>query len=111
MTANDRAYDEWDIDKDAGMEWDQPDLIRKLHPDDAENIIRVLKSLGRTTRDTEYSYRFRRKTGEYNWFRNYVSCVEQPDGSLMAFAVITNITAEKEAENELVQSRKMTKSH
>jgi len=107
VTANDRAYDEWDIDKDAGMEWDQPDLIRKLHPDDAENIIRVLKSLGRTTRDTEYSYRFRRKTGEYNWFRNYVSCVEQPDGSLMAFAVITNITAEKEAENELVQSRKM----
>ncbi|MCI2061245.1 MAG: ATP-binding protein [Eubacteriaceae bacterium] len=110
VTANARAYDEWDIDKSAGSVWDQPDLIDKIHPDDAAAVMNALSALGAEKQEAEYSYRFRRKTGEYNWFRNYVTCMEQPDGSFRAFAVIMNITAEKEAESKLLQNRRMYKA-
>ena len=109
VTANAKAYDEWEADSQTGYMEDQHAFAERLHPDDVDKVFRVMKTMATPGMEFEYDYRYKMHDGRYKWFKNNVRTLAQEDGSVMAFSVILDVTKEKEAENrhEQEQLKKM----
>jgi PAS domain-containing protein len=82
-------------------------LLEYVHPEDKEKIVAYLHSLGIPGLHNVDSFRFLNPDGQdYRWLRITERSVQQGEG-VMAFACLTDISAEKEAEAEISKSRRM----
>jgi len=85
-------------------------LLEKVWPDDRSSAEESIRRLAEPNARFEYSFRFLRgnKKG-YRWLRLSARTVPQGE-SIIAFACLTDVTAEKEAEASILQSRRMYES-
>ena len=85
-------------------------LLDRVHPDDRTGCVAFMHSLCQTEARFENSFRYRR-AGEdgYRFLRAEARTLRQGE-SVMAFACLTDISAEKEAEAAMFQSRQIYES-
>ncbi len=75
-----------------------------LHPDDWENVRRVLQSARSMAPDQiEHDrIRMKKRNGEYNWYRSQYKAILSPDGhSLRLIGTLTDISMQLDREQEL----------
>ena len=107
VTANSKAYEELEIDGGISAMDDQSILAGRVHPDDIDEVFGFLNEISEPNVQRNFIYRYRTVAGSYKWLSNRINTIGQKDGSIMAFAVISDVTAEKESEASLMQSRRM----
>jgi PAS domain-containing protein len=90
------------------MELDASGLLDMIHPDDRNQAKEFFSSLFASRKPGGISYRSRAGKGtEYRWYHLKGNPVPQEDGSVLAYVVFNDITAEKEAELSALKSQKM----
>ena len=80
------------------------DATAGVHPDDLDYIIDRLNQHLKNHLDTcESIYRLRKKDGSYIWIKNNSSLILSPNEIPLIYAVYSDITKEREAQNKLRQ--------
>ena len=80
------------------------DATAGVHPDDLDYIIGRLNQHLKNHLDTcESIYRLRKKDGSYIWIKNNSSLILSPNEIPLIYAVYSDITKEREAQNKLRQ--------
>ena len=80
------------------------DATAGVHPDDLDYIIGRLNQHLKKHLDTcESIYRLRKKDGSYIWIKNNSSLILSPNEIPLIYAVYSDITKEREAQNKLRQ--------
>ena len=80
------------------------DATAGIHPDDLDYIIGRLNQHLKKHLDTcESIYRLRKKDGSYIWIKNNSSLILSPNEIPLIYAVYSDITKEREAQNKLRQ--------
>ncbi|MCI2069029.1 MAG: ATP-binding protein [Bacilli bacterium] len=83
-------------------------LLGLIHPDDRHSALIFFHSLFANLQPGEIVYRSQGGTGEdYRWYHVSANPMPQDDGSILAFAVFTDITSEKEAELTAEKNKRM----
>ncbi len=77
------------------------------HPDEIENLKTALAEARRKDETASYSYRVRRRDGDYVWFETHLRFVKNPETGAFegAISVSRDVTARKEFEEELHAAR------
>jgi PAS domain S-box-containing protein len=75
-----------------------------VHPDDRENVLRVLRSLRESGQAGRYEHRFRHADGHYVHLETEVNCAVTPTGALGIIYVTRNISERRQAEQALRSS-------
>jgi PAS domain S-box-containing protein len=86
----------------APEDWGSRDAwLEAVHPDDLERVLAAdrLSETGGTPFDAEY--RLRTASGSYVWVREHAAPIPQPDGARFWQGVRFDVTAEKQAEEQL----------
>ncbi|MDY3854522.1 MAG: EAL domain-containing protein [Butyribacter sp.] len=80
-----------------------------IHPDDAENVQRMIRTAVENRGSLSFEYRIVSKSGEVRW--SYVNgCrVDDEDGEIVYLCVITDITARKKLEEKFRDSARRSK--
>ena len=79
-----------------------PELwVRMLHPDDREQVLVESKRTNETGDPFDVEYRVIRADGKIAWLHDHAIVVDGPDGRQMWHGVLQDITAEKDAVEQL----------
>jgi len=90
------------------MSLDETGLLELIHPDDRPLALAFFSSLFGSLRPESVTYRTKAgKDTKYRWYHLNGNPVRQEDGSVLAYVVFTDITAEKEAEAHALKSQQM----
>lgn len=88
------------------MKLDESGLLELIHPDDRDSARESFSALFGSRKPGEIDYRSRAgKDPEYRWYHLKGNPVLQEEGSVLAYVVYTDITAEKEAELRALKSQ------
>lgn len=84
-------------------EWREPGIwARHIDPEDRARVLQAFWRQEETGEPLELEYRFRRKDGTVVWLWHEVRTIRAPDGAIEARqAVIMDVTARKQAEQDL----------
>ena len=83
----------------------EADTVERIFPEDRSQLIQILQECRQPETGRSFEFRFRnRNDGEYRWFRNTAISVIN-GGNPMVFVCVSEITREKEAEQEILRSR------
>jgi len=87
---------------------DESEFLHLIHPNDRGRARAFFAALFDSGTQSEMTYRLLTNRGSaYRWLHLSGKPVLQPDGSILAYVVFTDITAEKEAELEALKSQQM----
>ena len=90
------------------MKLDESGLLELIHPDDRRLAKGFFSALFGGRKPGEVNYRSRAGKGpEYRWYHLKGNPVPQEDGSVLAYVVFTDISAEKETELSALKSQQM----
>lgn len=97
--------------RDEEMENDFNNWVKLLHPEDKERVLKVVDDyLKNPTEKFIIEFRFRHKAGHYLWIHNEAASVKDEKGNVTRmFGAHTDITTQKEAEENIKQSEKKFK--
>jgi len=84
---------------------DQTYFAERLHPDDRDYVYQAMGQLAFTGRHINLVFRYSLVQNDYKWLRLEAVSLAQPDNGKMVISVITDISAEKEAEQNLNKRR------
>ena len=86
-----------------------PDWLDLIHPEDHERVCEHRRSVQSGTRQpTEIEYRIRHREGQWRWLSEYTqSMVEYQAGATGIQGIIFDITARKEIQSQMAESRKL----
>ncbi len=88
-----------------------PDLwFNRIHKEDVERVRNVYRKLFTKDNDYNLEYRIQRKDGNWIWLRDRANVFHEHEGVLYAYGVFSDITANKEAEIELIQKHQELKA-
>ena len=86
---------------------DQRLFLKIIHPDDFQDIKKRLAFLWKSDMQltSEFEFRILNKTGNVVWVRNKINASRDPDGKILKiYGLVSDITFNKRAEEELKQS-------
>ena len=84
--------------------------LEHIHPDDRGAVMGAIRAVRALSRDVSFDYRYRRGEGEgYRWYRTQSRLVPQGADGAMVFVCVFDITAEREAQAEMLRTRRMYK--
>ena len=90
------------------MSLDEGELLQLIHPDDRLSARKFFVELFQNMVPGEISYRsLFGKSLTYRWYHLSASPIPQADGSILAYVVFTDITAEKETEIRALKNQQM----
>jgi PAS domain S-box-containing protein len=79
---------------------DQSLFSNRLHPDDLLAVFTEMKKLSEPGAHIHYLQRYILKDGSFQWLESEATSVLQPDGNLLIFSTLHDVTAQKIAEEK-----------
>lgn len=78
----------------------------RIHPDDLEDLTKTMRELVKTGRHKSRPFRYAGRGRNWKWLCIDVKTVELSDGSKLIYNVLSDLSAERHAEEKLKKSRK-----
>ena len=78
----------------------------RVHPDDLAGFTAVIREMLQVGRHQSAPFRYSARNGTQKWLRMDAKTVAVPDGSLLVYSVLTDLTAEKLAEEALERTHR-----
>jgi PAS domain S-box-containing protein len=87
---------------------DHKDIFKgRVNSDDVENLSKIMHEICKPGRHTSAPFRYSTLNGSWKWLRLEAKTVAMPDESLLVYNVLTDLTVEKKAEEELENARRI----
>jgi len=81
-------------------------FLERVQSDDSVSLAQTIREIRRAGRHISNPFRYSERSRNWKWLRLEAETVELPDGSLLVYNVLTDLTAEKRAEEELEKARR-----
>jgi two-component system sensor histidine kinase/response regulator len=78
----------------------------RVPPDDLAGLSGVMREIRQPGRHESAPFRYAVQSGSWKWLRMEAKTIAMPDGSLLVYSVLTDLTAEKRAEEELERAHR-----
>jgi PAS domain S-box-containing protein len=82
-------------------------FTQHVQPDDLAGLSRIMREIRQEGRHKSAPFRYRARNQSWKWLRMEAETVAMPDGSVLVYNVLTDLTAEKHAEEELERTHRI----
>ncbi len=93
-------YAKYYTEQDDPHEAEQTEIMSIVHPEDLERVTRVVTETVRAGKGMDEIYRIVGAKGKVSWLRHTAKAVPQEDGSCVFYAIYTDLTDQKNAEEK-----------
>jgi len=82
-------------------------FTEQVHPDDLTGLSFTMREIRQEGRHKSAPFRYFVQSGTWKWLRMEAKTIAAPDGTLFIYSVLSDLTTEKQAEEELERTRRV----